>query len=77
MKRTERLYYIGSKRAGAPLHLSRHITEGYRTLCGVLIPLGTWAWARTRAAKRNAKKAPLCRRCRKKAPQITVMRVRR
>jgi hypothetical protein len=65
--RISRLYYVGSKRTGV-LHLSPHITEGYRTLCGVLIPLGTWAWARTRKAQKHAKRAPLCKRCRAKAP---------
>jgi hypothetical protein len=73
--RVKRFYYIGSKRSRT-LHLSRHITEGYRTLCGILIFLG-WKWARSRSARRNAKRAALCRKCLKRAPPIIVARVRR
>lgn len=74
--RIGRFFYVGSKRSRT-LHLSRHITEGYRTLCGILIGFGTWKWARSRSARRNAKTAPLCKKCLKQAPHIIVARVRR
>lgn len=75
--RIARLFYIGSKRPRSVLHLSTHITEGYRTLCGVMIPYGTWAWARSRAAQARAWKAPICRKCAARAPAIVVQRVRK
>jgi hypothetical protein len=66
--RISRLYYVGSKRTGV-LHLAPAITEGYRTLCGVVIPPpGRWYWAHSRSAQSFAKKAPLCRKCKAKAP---------
>jgi hypothetical protein len=74
--RIGRFYFIGSKRSNV-LHLSNSITEGYRTLCGVAIGLRSWKWARSASARKNAKRAKLCKRCRAKAPYIIVARVRR
>jgi hypothetical protein len=75
-KRIGRLYYVGSKRSRV-LHLSHSIVECSRTLCGVMIGHGTWKWARSLQAQKNAKRASLCSKCLKVAPQIIVARVRR
>jgi hypothetical protein len=76
-KRIARLFYVGSKRSRV-LHLSKHITEGYRTLCGIMIPEpGKWYWAKSRFATVRAQQAPLCKKCDSKRPAISVMRVRR
>lgn len=67
-----RLFYVSSKR-GRVLHLSKHITEGYRTLCGIAIPApGRWLWRKVRP-----RKAAVCKKCQRHAPQIVVQRVRR
>jgi hypothetical protein len=74
--RIGRFFYVGSKRSRV-LHLSHHITDGYRTLCGVLLTPGKWKWARTPAARRNVRRKHLCKKCMAVAPQIIVCRVRR
>jgi hypothetical protein len=74
--RVGRFFYVGSKRSRV-LHLSHHITDGYRTLCGVLLTPGKWKWARGRGARRNAALSPMCKKCLKAAPLIIVCRVRR
>ena len=76
-QRLARLFYVGSKR-GRVIHFSKHLTEGYRTLCGIRIPApGKWFTPRSKLALARAGKAPKCKKCVAKAPQITVMRVRR
>ena len=62
-----KLYYVRSKR-GNFVHLARHITEHYRTLCGRRMPSNKgWRWARTHKAITLAQTMHVCARCRKKA----------
>jgi hypothetical protein len=42
-----------------------------------MIGHGTWKWSRSLQAQKNAKRASLCSKCLKVAPQIIVARVRR
>lgn len=74
--RVGRFYFVSSKRSET-IHLSHHITECYRTLCGIMIGWRTWRWARTRTAQRHAKQGPVCKKCLRAAPPIIVARVRR
>jgi hypothetical protein len=65
-RKRRKLFYVGSKR-GRTAHLSIGITEGMRTLCGVLIPYATWKWACDDTAVRAARKH-LCKKCKAKQP---------
>jgi hypothetical protein len=60
MSRGRRFFYVASKRSRT-VHMADSITDGNRTWCGVM--MRKWYWARRDDAKRRAKRANICKRC--------------